>query len=106
MTTKFVMFISLSHYYRNVNFQSLFLRPCFNCMKTKNILIALAFITLCTHDAAAYLDPGSGSYIIQMIIAGFVGGAYAIKLYWQRIVVFFKGRSKSSEDFLEESEDE
>lgn len=75
-------------------------------MKTKNILIALVFITLCTLDASAYLDPGSGSYIIQMIIAGFVGGAYAIKLYWQRILIFFKARSKSSKDFLEESDDE
>jgi hypothetical protein len=73
---------------------------------TKNVLILFLLTAVATLDASAYLDPGSGSYILQMLIAGAVGGAYAIKLYWQRIVVFFKGKSKSQDDFLEESEDE
>lgn len=75
-------------------------------MKTKTTVISFILTILCGFDASAYLDPGSGSYILQMLIAGAVGGAYAIKLYWQRIVFFFKGKSKSSDDFLEESEDE
>ncbi len=38
----------------------------------------------------AYLDPGTGSIIIQVVIATFVGGMFAAKLYWRRIRTFFK----------------
>ena len=33
----------------------------------------------------AYLDPGSGSFIIQLLIAGAVGAAFAIRMYWKKI---------------------
>lgn len=38
----------------------------------------------------AYLDAGSGSYIIQIIIAIVLGGAFGIKIYWRKIYSFFK----------------
>jgi len=38
----------------------------------------------------AYLDAGSGSYIIQIIIAVIAGGAFGIKIFWRRIYHFFK----------------
>lgn len=38
----------------------------------------------------AYLDPGTGSYVIQILIAGIVGGAYAVKLFGQNIAGFFR----------------
>ena len=41
----------------------------------------------------AYLDAGSGSYIIQIIIAIAVGGAFGIKIFWRRIYDFFKNLS-------------
>ena len=37
----------------------------------------------------AYLDPGTGSFIFQMLIAGFVGGLFALKLFWAHIKTFF-----------------
>ncbi len=37
-----------------------------------------------------YLDPASGSIILQAIIAGVVGAGVAVKLFWHRIVGFFK----------------
>ena len=37
-----------------------------------------------------YLDAGSGSYIIQIIIAIVVGGAFGIRIYWRKIYHFFK----------------
>jgi hypothetical protein len=40
----------------------------------------------------AYLDPGTGSIIIQSIVAGLLGIVVAIKLFWQRIVGFFRFR--------------
>lgn len=39
-----------------------------------------------------YLDPGSGSFIIQMILAGFLGIAVAIRIYWKKILAFFNKR--------------
>ncbi len=38
----------------------------------------------------AYLDAGSGSYIIQIIIAIALGGAFGIKIFWRKIYHFFK----------------
>jgi len=47
-----------------------------------------------TQNAFAYLDPGTGSYIIQVIIALVVGAAFSIKMFWKRIVIFFKNTFK------------
>ena len=40
----------------------------------------------------AYLDPGSGSFILQLLIAAILGGAFIVKAYWQKIVGFFRSR--------------
>lgn len=40
--------------------------------------------------AYAYLNPGTGSYIFQLLMAAVIGGLFAVKLYWNRIVSFFK----------------
>jgi lipopolysaccharide export LptBFGC system permease protein LptF len=75
-------------------------------MKSKSTLLLLVFVFCFSNSAFAYLDPGSGSYIIQMLIAGFLGSLYAIKLYWAKIVNFFKGNSSAEDDSLEEADDE
>ena len=36
-------------------------------------------------NASAYIDPGTGSIIVQMIIGGLVGVGIAIKVFWYRI---------------------
>lgn len=46
----------------------------------------------------AYLDPGTGSYILQIVLAAIVGAAFTIKLYWTKVKSFvvnlFTRRSK------------
>jgi hypothetical protein len=37
-------------------------------------------------EAYAYLDPGTGSYIYQLLIAFVIGGLYAVKLFWKKII--------------------
>jgi len=37
----------------------------------------------------AYLDPGSGSFIFQLLLAALVGAAFLIKVYWTKIKSFF-----------------
>ncbi|MGI9332090.1 MAG: hypothetical protein ACR2RL_02935 [Gammaproteobacteria bacterium] len=43
--------------------------------------------------AHAYLDPGTGSIILQGLIAVIAGAAVAGKLYWSRLVAFFRGEA-------------
>lgn len=39
-----------------------------------------------------YLDPGSGSLLVQLIAAGFLGGiGILLKVFWGRIKAFLKG---------------
>ncbi|MBE7171573.1 MAG: hypothetical protein INR73_13345 [Williamsia sp.] len=42
-----------------------------------------------------YVDPGSGSYLIQMIIAAVVGALFYFKNLWWRFKSFF---TKSKQD--------
>jgi hypothetical protein len=38
--------------------------------------------------AYAYLDPGTGSFIIQMVIASVAGALFAVKTYFRQIKSF------------------
>jgi hypothetical protein len=38
---------------------------------------------------AAYLDPGSGSFLIQIIVASLVGVSFFAKMFWKNIKLFF-----------------
>jgi hypothetical protein len=48
-----------------------------------------------------YLDPGSGSLIIQMVIAAVLGVGVFIRVFWKNIKGFFTGK-KVSEDSVED----
>jgi predicted permease len=39
--------------------------------------------------AYAYLDAGSGSYILQLIIGGVAAALFSIKIYWRKIKQFY-----------------
>jgi len=54
------------------------------------LLLSLGLIGI-PRDAFAYLDPGTGSYIFQLLIAGLLGAMFAIKVFWLRIKNFFVG---------------
>ena len=45
--------------------------------------------SLSTEDAHAYIDPASGSLLIQVLFAGLFGFIFAAKLFWQRIIAGF-----------------
>lgn len=48
-------------------------------------LLAAAGVLLSVGDAHAYLDPGTGSYVFQMLIALFLSAAFTIKHFWYRL---------------------
>jgi hypothetical protein len=41
-----------------------------------------------------YVDPGSGSYLVQMIIAAVLGALFYFKTIWWRIKSFFSRKKK------------
>ena len=69
------------------------------------ILILAAVATLAFPDfAQAYLDPGSGSYIIQVLFGMLFGASYLVKVYWGKIKSFF-GKS-TAEDISSDIKDD
>ena len=54
--------------------------------RTATILLLCA---LTPSPALAYLDPGTGSFILQMLIAGFLGALLYVRLAWDRTRSFF-----------------
>lgn len=51
----------------------------------KAVVLAVLLLFVCAQDAHAYIDPGSGSYILQLVIAGLLGAGVAVRIYWKRI---------------------
>ncbi len=60
---------------------------------TTTIVPLFLFFFIFPQPAYAYLDPGTGSYIFQLLIATLFGALFAIKLYWKRIRGFFANLS-------------
>jgi hypothetical protein len=55
---------------------------------------------------ALYLDPGSGSFILQVLVAALLGGGFAIKAYWKNIKKWFVKTPPGEESDEEEDTDE
>lgn len=52
----------------------------------------------------AYLDPGSGSFLIQLLLAGGLGAAFLIKTYWRKIkALFTKNKGDQTQAVAEEA---
>ena len=59
----------------------------------KMIMVVLASVMMCAH-AHAYLDSGSGSMLVQLLLGGLVGAGAFIKFYWHKIADLFKKKKK------------
>ena len=49
-------------------------------------------LLLLAAPAHAYLDPGTGSYVFQMIAAAVITGGFILKAGWQRLRGFLSRR--------------
>lgn len=54
------------------------------------VLFLLVFLLSCIQDAYGYLDPGTGSYVLQLIMAFFIAALYMSKMIRRKIFDFFK----------------
>jgi hypothetical protein len=59
---------------------------------TNSILVLLYGFFGLIGVAHAYLDPGTGSFMLQMLLAGILGALLYIKLAWQNVKDFFQRR--------------
>ncbi len=63
-------------------------------MRKQLILYLLVGVVLFMEDAYAYLDPGTGSMLLQGLIAAIAAGLVVIKLYWYKVKMFLFGRGQ------------
>ena len=58
----------------------------------KNVVsaaIVVVVLLLSASDAHAYLDAGTGSMLMQLLVGGVAGLLVLVKLYWHRLMAFF-----------------
>lgn len=67
-------------------------------MVLKFILFICSSIILTTTNANAYIDPGSGSIILQAIIGVIAAGGLTIKIYWNKLKDLFRKKNKKKID--------
>ena len=58
----------------------------------KLVLTAAAAFAASAGPAHAYLDPGTGSLILQGVIGSIAGGLVVLRAYWAKISAFLPGR--------------
>lgn len=64
-------------------------------MKSSDVfaMLVLAAAVLSPGRALAYLDPGTGSMLLQGLIAGVAGGLAVVGLYWNKLKGIFSPRN-------------
>jgi hypothetical protein len=73
------------------------LQPIFSNLAPHNSFMAYTFL---------YLDPGSGSYLLQVIIAAILGGLMFFKNFWIKIKSFFVKPKPKEEEIAEQEEEQ
>lgn len=61
----------------------------------KSGIIAVGYLIVMTGDAHAYLDPGTGTIILQGLIAGAATGMYFIRSRLRMVASYLSGRRGS-----------
>ncbi len=69
-------------------------------IRTLNAIILLVFFTvnftlLFSGTSHAYLDPGTSTYVIQIIAGAFISAGAAIGIYRHKIMMFIKKKQKN-----------
>jgi len=53
------------------------------------LLTLFLFLFVVDERAYGYLDPGTGSYILQLLIGALFGAMFTMKIFWRKIKNFF-----------------
>lgn len=63
-------------------------------LKLSAALLTALLLLVPAPPAEAYLDPGTGSIVLQAVIAAIAAAAVALRLYWTRLKALF-GRKQA-----------
>jgi hypothetical protein len=63
---------------------------CTHPKKSSVFILTLACLLSWTSDAHAYFDPGTGSMVLQLLIASLLGFLFTLKTYWGKLKEFIK----------------
>jgi hypothetical protein len=55
------------------------------------LYVAVSLLIIFSAPANAYIDAGSGSYMLQIALAGIMAIVFSIKLSWQKLKSFASG---------------
>jgi hypothetical protein len=61
-------------------------------------MVCFACLFLFLPPANAYLDPGTGSFIFQALVAAILAVGLAVKVFWRRIVALVSRRDQSDQE--------
>ena len=64
-------------------------------MLRSSALVVVALLAL-ERPAAAYLDPGAGSMLLQVLLGGVAAMGVIARLYWRRVTAAISGRLQRS----------
>jgi hypothetical protein len=56
---------------------------------TRLFILSGMLLLISVGDAHAYIDPGTGSFVFQLVVASLLGAAFAVKAFWRNIKGFF-----------------
>ena len=60
--------------------------------------LAFFLLVIMESDAEAYLDPGTGSFVFQTVIATVAGSLFVVKTYWRCIKAIFSRHSATPDE--------
>ncbi|MCM2465224.1 hypothetical protein DIC75_02630 [Methanoculleus sp. CWC-02] len=67
-------------------------------LQLRHFLLVLIALIVIPQSVSAYLDPGVGSMIWQLLVAVGLGVAFTLKMYWQKLKDRFRPKSADHED--------
>ena len=62
------------------------------------VVLVTVLIMVAEAPAEAYLDPGAGSILLQVLLGGFAAAGVFMKLFWQNLSAPFRRRPSTDKD--------
>ena len=69
-----------------------------------NAVSLICLLLVLSFPAFAYVEPGTGSMLLQGLLAGAAGLVVVLKIYWYRIKAFFASSSPAQSQSLADAE--
>jgi hypothetical protein len=58
--------------------------------------VVMLLVVIAERPAEAYIDPGSASYVFQLVAGTLLGAVFALRMYWDRVKTFMRAHLPGS----------